>query len=76
MAGTLHYMAPEVHKQNYDQACDIWSIGVITYLLFSQGELPFPGESQPEVFNSIRRHPVYLPEESESPSSNRSRYDW
>ena len=39
--GTVGYAAPEVIKENkYDYKADIWSIGVITYFLFS-GKLPF-----------------------------------
>ena len=35
MTGTLYYMAPEVIKQNYDYKCDIWSVGVILYILLT-----------------------------------------
>ena len=34
---TAHYIAPEVLSGKYDEKCDIWSLGIITYLLFSQG---------------------------------------
>lgn len=40
-AGTLHYMAPEVIRQDkYTESCDLWSLGVIAYWLLS-GEAPF-----------------------------------
>lgn len=33
-AGTPFYMAPEIFTGNsYSQQCDIWSLGMITYLL-------------------------------------------
>ena len=40
--GTLIYMAPEVFQRKYDEKADIWSIGVLTYILLT-GEPPFYG---------------------------------
>ena len=42
IVGTLYYMAPEVLEGRYDSACDIWSLGVILFLLLG-GEPPFWG---------------------------------
>ena len=50
--GTPLYVAPEVLKGNYDQKCDIWSIGAMTYLLLC-GKPPFNGNSDQEIFNKI-----------------------
>ena len=42
MVGTPYTCAPEIIRGTYDEKCDLWSIGVITYLLLS-GETPFGG---------------------------------
>ena len=38
--GTRSYMAPEVIRGKYDKRCDLWSVGVITFVLLS-GKFPF-----------------------------------
>ena len=50
--GTLVYCSPEVLKNNYDQKCDIWSCGVIMYLLLC-GKYPFSGKSEEEITKKI-----------------------
>jgi len=41
--GTALYMAPEIiNAQKYDEKVDIWSIGIITYMLLT-GRTPYGG---------------------------------
>lgn len=51
--GTLYSMAPEVLSGSYTKACDMWSIGVIAYMMMS-GKMPFDGISEQEVVSKIK----------------------
>ena len=50
--GTPYYVAPEILKGEYDEKCDIWSIGALTYLMLC-GDPPFIGSSNNEIFKKI-----------------------
>jgi len=60
--GTPYYVAPEVlQASGYDKDVDLWSIGVISYLLLC-GFPPFYGESLPEVFEQIMKADYDFPD--------------
>ena len=50
--GTPFYIAPEVLKEDYDEKCDIWSCGVILYILLC-GYPPFWGKNEEEIIEKI-----------------------
>ena len=52
--GTPLYIAPEVLSKSYTEKCDIWSCGVILFILLS-GSLPFKGTNQKELYHKIHR---------------------
>ena len=50
--GTSFYIAPEVIKNGYNEKCDLWSCGVILYILLC-GSPPFYGKNEKEIFKKI-----------------------
>ncbi|KAJ8602300.1 hypothetical protein CTAYLR_007861 [Chrysophaeum taylorii] len=55
--GTIFYTAPEVFEGEYDERCDVWSIGVILYTLLAKGRKPFgqDGQSEAMIYKAISR---------------------
>mmetsp|Transcript_25961 Transcript_25961/g.54696 ORF Transcript_25961/g.54696 Transcript_25961/m.54696 type:complete len:451 (+) Transcript_25961:665-2017(+) len=62
VVGTPYYIAPDVLRKSYDKACDLWSVGVIAYILFS-GYPPFNGNNNNEVYESVKRGMYWFPQE-------------
>lgn len=49
-----YYIAPEVIRGEYDQRCDIWSLGVILYILVTAVP-PFDGETDRDILEAVKK---------------------
>jgi calcium-dependent protein kinase len=57
--GSAYYIAPEVLSSTYDEKCDMWSLGVLIYIMLT-GTPPFPGNSELEIVHKVK---LGLPED-------------
>ena len=53
LLGTAYYVAPEVLSGTYDEKCDMWSCGVIIFILLS-GYPPFDGNNEQEILAKVK----------------------
>lgn len=73
MCGTLSYTAPEILKgKPYDYRIDLWSLGVIMYILFC-GYPPFFGNTDNEIVHSIVKDCIEFEEDDWKHVSNEAK---
>ena len=61
--GTIYYIAPEVFKNNYNEKADIWSCGIILYIMLC-GHPPFCGRREEDIKEKIINSPLqFLPKD-------------
>ena len=70
--GTLVYMAPELIKNiKYTKQIDVWSAGIILYMLLMKGKNPFynKGDTKDTIINNIMNNNLIFVNESINPIS-------
>jgi calcium-dependent protein kinase len=50
--GTPYYIAPEVLRKDYNEKCDVWSCGIILYIMLS-GYPPFGGKNNDQIMKKV-----------------------
>merc|ERR1719321_1458133 len=69
----MAYIAPEVLDKSYTSQCDLWSMGVVVFVLLS-GYFPFQAGDQRELLNLIRKGNYTMYEQEWAPVSIQARH--
>ena len=59
LVGTVSYMAPEIIKGFFNNQCDVWSCGVIFYILLAS-KSPFRCSKKEQTLQKILTHEITL----------------
>ena len=70
--GTAYYVSPEILNGNYTHLCDIWSAGVILYILLS-GDPPFNGPNDSAIYQKVAQMKYTFPENKWKNVSNEAK---
>ena len=57
LVGTVSYMAPEIIRGFFTDKCDLWSCGVILYILLTS-KSPFKCKKKEETLEKILKHEI------------------
>lgn len=60
--GTAYYIAPEVILKRYNEQCDIWSTGIIMYMMMSRRP-PFQGDTPEQLMENILTKDYHISQE-------------
>lgn len=67
--GTPYYIAPEVLKGQYNKEWDMWSLGIISFILLT-GSPPFKSNNVPEIYKTIIMNEIEFEKKLWSSKSN------
>lgn len=59
-AGTPYYVSPEVLAGSYSEKCDVWSCGVIAFIILC-GYPPFYGDNDYEILKNVKHESLKFP---------------
>lgn len=60
--GSAYYIAPEVFENSYNENCDIWSVGIIMYILLT-GRPPYASKNNLDLLEAAQFSPFRLTQE-------------